>query len=192
MFYLIDNSQAESAITKHLKHREKVLDIKNYIKDGFVKVCDVEDVGYGREWKYKNINRDLMFSSHNSWVYFIVENNTIVKCGETSVPLGIEGGRRQRWSDEDQPKKGTKCRFGRLRSSDSTDQFIRHELRANIRKGSTVSLWAIKCEIQTITETINGIKCSVNTTIHHHMEQLYLEYFINETGFLPDLNKGLM
>ena len=47
------------------------LDIRNYVADGFVKVCDVV-LDYRGNWLYKNINEDYMFDKHKSWGYFIV------------------------------------------------------------------------------------------------------------------------
>jgi hypothetical protein len=70
-----------------IARQAQVININSYLKDGFEKVCDVIQT-YG-EWKYTNINRELMYYTHTSWVYFIVENEEIVKCGETGNPLGI-------------------------------------------------------------------------------------------------------
>jgi hypothetical protein len=105
------------------RNREKTLNINEYINDGFEKVCDVTN--YGVDWMYKNINKDLMYSDHNSWVYFIVENETIVKCGETGNPLGIPEQRGYLWEYPIQPVGNSKSRFGRLRKGDGTDAFIR-------------------------------------------------------------------
>jgi hypothetical protein len=50
--------------TSMLERRAKIFNINFYTGDGFEKVCDVEN-SYS-EWRYKNINRDLMYSLHNS------------------------------------------------------------------------------------------------------------------------------
>jgi hypothetical protein len=164
--------------------REQVFNINNYINDGFVKVCDVKEL-YS-EWMYTNINKELMFSSHNSWVYFIVENETIVKCGETGNPLGIPEQRSYRWQYPTQPISSSKCRVGRLRKGDGTDSYIRDELRHR----TNVSLWAKKCKLHVLNESLGGIVRQVDTSIHKHLEQMYLEYFKNEAGCLPRLNKA--
>lgn len=171
-----------------LEHREKALNINSYINDGFEKVCDVQTC-YS-EWRYVNINKELMFSSHNSWVYFIVENETIVKCGETGNPLGIPEQRYQWLEWPLQPVGTSACRLGRLRKGDGTDSYIRQELRESIDSGTSVSIWAKKCKIHTLTETINGVSRSVNTTIHKSLEAMYLEHFKEEAGQLPRLNKA--
>lgn len=176
----------EQEFRRREKHREKILNINNYIDDGFEKICDVVDCC--GKWKYKNINQELMFSPHNSWVYFIVENKTIVKCGETGLPLGIkETGWHYMW--ETQPVSNTKSRLGRIRGGDGTDYFIRNELQASIRAGNNVSIWAKKCPLRKINESIGGVIQPVTTSIHKNLEKLYLEYFTLETGYLPKLNK---
>lgn len=163
--------------------REQVFNINNYICDGFEKVCDVEN--YYSEWRYKNINKELMFSSHTSWVYFIVENETIVKCGETGNPLGIPEQRSYHFGPT-QPISSSKCRFGRLRKGDGTDSFIRQELRNK----DNVSLWAKKCKLHVLNESLGGVTRQVDTSIHKHLEQMYLSHFKNEAGRLPYLNKA--
>lgn len=171
-----------------LEHRAKILNVNTYINDGFQKVCDVETY-CGSEWKYKNINKELMFSSHTSWVYFIVENETIVKCGETGNPLGIPETRTYNWGPT-QPIGSSKCRFGRLRRGDGTDSYIRQELRNSIESGNIVSLWAKKCKLHVLNESLGGVVRQVDTSIHKHLEQMYLEHFKNEAGRLPVLNKA--
>lgn len=163
--------------------REQVFNINNYICDGFEKVCDVEN--YYSEWRYKNINQELMFSSHTSWVYFIVENETIVKCGETGNPLGIPE-QRSYYMGPTQPISSSKCRFGRLRKGDGTDSYIRRELQNK----DNVSLWAKKCKLHVLNESLGGVTRQVDTSIHKHLEQMYLTHFKNEAGRLPYLNKA--
>jgi hypothetical protein len=171
------------------RNREKTLNINEYINDGFEKVCDVTK--YGVDWMYKNINKDLMYSDHNSWVYFIVENETIVKCGETGNPLGIPEQRGYLWEYPIQPVGNSKSRFGRLRKGDGTDAFIRAGLRKSINSGNIVSLWAKKCKIHTLAESLQGQTRRVETTIHKSVELMYLEHFKSNAGHLPLLNKSL-
>jgi len=171
-----------------MEKREQAFNINNYINDGFEKICDVEN--YYSSWVYTDINKELMFSSHNSWVYFIVENETIVKCGETGNPLGIPEQRSYLWQYPTQPIGSSKCRFGRLRKGDGTDSYIRQSLHNSITAGNTVSLWAKKCKLHVLNESLGGIVRKVDTSIHKHLEQMYLEHFKDEGGRLPLLNKA--
>jgi len=177
----------EARLAQIMAYREKMLNINTYISDGFEKVCEVETLGY--EWRYKNINKDLMFSSHKSWVYFVVINENIVKCGETGNPLGIE--EQYHWGNREiQPTASSKCRFGRLRKGDGTDSYIREALYNDIEAGHKVSLWAKKCRLHVVNESLGGVVKDVDTSIHKHLEQMYLAHFKRETGSLPLLNKA--
>lgn len=164
----------------------KILNINSYIVDGFDKVCDVET--YYSEWRYKNINKTLMYSPHTSWVYFIVENDIIVKCGETGNPLGIEES--YSYHGLLQPVGNSKCRFGRLRKGDGTDEYIRANLRSSIDAGNNVSLWAKKCKLYSLNESLGGVMQAVNTSIHKNLEQKYLAHFKKNINRLPLLNKA--
>lgn len=157
--------------------------IDHYIQDGFVKVCDV-DPNLVYEWRYKNINEEIMFGRHNSWIYFIVVNGRIVKIGESGNQLGI------RMAYDNQPITGSKSRLGRYRNGDGTDASIRNELREDLRNGQVVSIWAKKCQIYTSQQTIAGNAIPVNTTIHKALEYHYLDYFETQVGHLPTLNKS--
>ena len=95
-----------------------------------------------------------MFSPHNSWVYFIVDGDTIVKVGETSQPLGIES------EYHNQPITGTKSRLGRYRKGDQTDTYIRNELVESV-KNNQVSIWARKCELKVINEIQDKITSEI-------------------------------
>jgi len=159
----------------------KFYNIKNFKSDGFEKVCDVKE-NYSN-WFYTNINNDLMFSNHRSWVYAITLNNVIVKLGETSNPLGIK-------MSDGQPKQTSKCRLGRYRTGDGTDAYIRKSLNEYIRNGDTVSIWAKKCPIKILTENIAGSNIKVSNTIHKSLEQAYFSYFFANTWCLPLLNKS--
>lgn len=181
---IVAQSDFETRWAQLMAKREQVLNINSYICDGFEKVCDVDN-RYS-DWVYRNINKELMFSTHTSWVYFVVENETIVKCGETGNPLGIPEQRSYRWDLPTQPVASSKCRFGRLRKGDGTDSYIRQELRNK----SNVSLWAKKCKLHMLNESLGGIVRQVDTSIHKHLEQMYLEHFKNEAGHLPLLNKS--
>lgn len=157
--------------------------INHYLQDGFVKVCDI-DPNLVYEWQYKNINEEIMFSWHNSWIYFITLNDKIVKIGESGNPLGI------RMAYSNQPTTGSKSRLGRYRTGDGTDASIRNALREDIRKGNIVSIWAKKCQIYSSEHTIAGNSISVNTTIHKALECHYLDYFKTQFGYYPILNKS--
>ena len=62
--------------------------IQNYIDDGFSKVCDViihperQD-----QWYYENVDRKFVGEDLKSWLYFIVKDDNIMKCGEISGPF---------------------------------------------------------------------------------------------------------
>ena len=183
----VTKTEFDKRVKQMLAQREKVLNINSYIADGFEKVCNVEN--FGSHWRYKNINQDLMYSSHNSWVYFVVENNTIVKCGETGNPLGIK--EKRGWATgEIQPITTSECRFGRLRRGDGTDNYIRSQLYKSIQAGNKVSLWAKKCKLHVLNESLGGIIREVDTSIHKSLEQMYLQHFKQHAGHLPLLNKS--
>jgi hypothetical protein len=166
---------------------EKIYNINLYVQDGFKKVCDVR--ADGSTWVYKNIDRDIMFSDHTSWVYFIVHNDIIKKVGETGNPLGIKEV-HQYVGYERQPISSSKCRFGRLRNGDGTDEYIRSSLNPYINAGQNVSLWAKKCNTVTVTESISGWSRAIETSSHKALELMYLNYFKDEVGYLPELNKA--
>lgn len=155
--------------------------IDHYIQDGFVKICDV-DPSAVYEWQYTDIHK-LMFSTHNSWVYFITLDDEVVKIGETGQPLGIE-------MSDGQPKKGTQCRLGRYRTGDGTDSVVRRELKEDISKGRTVSIWALKCPIYTSKQKVGGRVVQIDTTTHKSLELTYIDYFESQVGSKPLLNKG--
>lgn len=174
---------------KYFKKREKVFNIKNYIVDGFEKVCDVTARKSKDELIYLNINHDLMYSDHNSWVYFLVIDTSIVKCGETGNPLGIIS--RTKYLNEAQPVTGTVSRFGRLRTQKKdTDQYLRESIRPYLAKGIGVSLWAKKCPIIKKQITIAGETLTAAATMHKDLELQYLAYFKENAGCLPLFNKA--
>jgi len=169
-------------------NREKIFNIKNYIDDGFEKVCDVLALK-NKEWVYSKINKDLMFSEHRSWVYFLVIDSSIVKCGETGNPLGIPS--RTRYLNEMQPVTGTMSRFGRLRKQPGdTDEYLRESVVPYVLNGHTVSLWAKKCPIINKQVLIAGETKNVPTTMHKDLEKMYLEHFKTQAYCLPLFNKA--
>ena len=166
---------------------EHVFNIDNHVNDGFEKVCEVVS-NYGH-WRYKKINENLMFSTHRSWVYFIVVNKTIVKVGETGNPLGIE--EVYLYGDyELQPAANSKSRLGRYRKGDGTDSYVRENLRPVMEKGVEVSIWAKPCDVALVTTIINSTAYTIKNSVHKDLEIAYLNYFVQHGGRLPLLNKA--
>lgn len=163
---------------------QPALDINSYKRDGFELVCKPQRCWDGT-WIYEDINENIMFDDHRSWVYFIVVNDEIVKIGETGNPLGI----RATTCNVGQPKCGSKSRFGRYRSGDSTDEMIRESLAKDVRAGR-VTLWARKCEMLEIGIKIRGMSSKTLTTFHKDLELRYLDEIYQQTGTLPLLNKA--
>jgi hypothetical protein len=164
-----------------------VFNIRHYKKDGFQKVCNVNQ--FAGEWHYSDIDTELMFCNHRSWVYFIVVDDEIVKGGETGNPLGIS----EHWvygNKEAQPKKNSKSRLGRYRNGDGTDSYIRNNLSAAMREGSKVSIWAKKCPIKLIEDQVGGTLVKICHSFHKDLEQAYLRHFVAESNRLPRLNKA--
>jgi len=174
---------------------DKLFDIESYIPDGFVKVADVEHDPIKRGWwRFQNINEDLFFEDHRSWVYAIVSGFEVVKIGETGNPLGILS---TRMPHKGQPVTGTSCRFGRLRSfgdidnpnDGDTDGRIRRELREDVSKGvGYVSLWAKRCDLFHVQSKLYGEAFEVPVSYHKEIEKGYLHRILDETGRLPRLN----
>jgi hypothetical protein len=165
-----------------VEYRNKFSHIRNFKSDGFEKVCDVREEGIA-QWMYFNINKEIMFDDHRSWIYAITLNNIIVKIGETGNPLGIK-------MSDGQPKVGTQCRLGRYRRGDGTDSYIRRELHQYLNQGHSVSIWAKKCPIKLLIESVGGTNMKVSTTIHKSLELAYLSYFQESILCLPMLNKS--
>ena len=163
---------------------DDILNINSYIADGFVKVCDVMlDADDDQFWKYTNNNEDVMYSDHRSWIYFIVDDDEIVKAGETGNPLGIRG------KDPTQPITGTMGRLGRYRKMlDKTDMPIRDSLREQVRAGK-VSIWALKCNMIEIPCLIAGNVSKTILSNHKDLEMRYLDIIKERTGSYPRLNK---
>lgn len=163
---------------------DDILNINTYINDGFKKVCDVMlDTDDDQFWKYTNIDEDIMYSDHRSWIYFIVDILEIVKAGETGNPLGIRG------KDPTQPITGTMGRLGRYRKMlDKTDMPIRDSLREQVRAGQ-VSIWALKCNMIEIPCLIAGKVSKTVLSNHKDLEMRYLDAIKDATGSYPRLNK---
>jgi hypothetical protein len=176
--------------------------IAYYLADGFEKVCDVyhEYADSDFSWQYYNINEDLMYGDHNSWVYFIVSGEDIMKVGETGQPLGIKSsnallvGVPNKDYEYDysclawcQPVQRSTNRFGRLcgrfYGDNDTDWYIRTSLHTDVLAGK-VSLWAKKCDKVEHTYQIAGKTVTVFSTVHKDLEVLYID------AINPPLNKG--
>jgi len=162
------------------------LNIKNYIDDGFTKVCDVVLLQDGN-WVYTNVNESVMFKDHRSWIYFIVVDDVIVKVGETGNPLGIKSSSTFRgWY---QPKSGSTNRFGRYRNGDNTDAYIRKSLWNEAVNG-LVSLWARECPLLETEVSIQGLKKNTQISMHKHLEIDILKLML-ENKCWPRLNKSM-
>lgn len=173
--------------------------INDYISDGFQRVCDVyhEYADDKLTWQLWNIDDQLLWSTHNSWVYFIVSGDIIMKIGETSQPLGIKSTNclvlGQPTTDPDyeyksthwyQPVPRTTNRFGRLCNwNEDTDWYIRTNLHDDVMQGK-VSLWAKKCEKLEYVCTAVGKEQTLHATVHKDLELIYID------AVNPPLNKG--
>lgn len=158
------------------------MQIQDLLCDGVQHVCDVVQAPHNR-WVYSNINQDLMFQEHRSWIYFIVDQSEVVKIGQTGVPLGIRNQRTE------QPLSGTKCRLGRYRGGGDTDEYIRYELRKSVKKNQ-VSIWARKCEVVTVNIIVGGEPFVLENKFQKDLELLYLDRYQQINGRWPRLNKG--
>ena len=154
-----------------------------YVSIGFEKICDVRIASdFNSKWKYVNINHELLYSEHTSWVYFIVDDKTIVKVGETGVPLGIQK------VDNSQPLASTKNRLGRLANMHdaATDTRIRKHLRESV-KANRVSIWAKKCPIEIHQIELIDSKLSLKKTYHKELELALLDH-MSSYWYHPILN----
>lgn len=178
------------------QEKQEFFNIKNYLVDGFKKVCEVDAnrSSPGVLW-YKNINCDLMYSEHCSWVYFIVVNDIIHKVGETGNPLGIESTVEGDCVDlktkvyiERQPTGNSTNRLGRLRKGCGTDSYIRTEISRELAAGSHVEIYAKKCPYVETEQSIGGENLIINTSMHKELERYYL-YRFSANYHLPWFNK---
>jgi hypothetical protein len=159
------------------------LDVRNYKE--FHKVCDV--AVDNNKWYYKNINHDIMYDEHRSWVYLIVDGFTIKKVGETGRRLGIPESKQDIIGC--QPVSGSTNRLGRYRAGDGTDLYIRSALKSAVLSG-TVSFWALRCPVTSITVTVSGKKFKVNRQHHKDLEESIIDAIEKATGARPALNKN--
>jgi hypothetical protein len=158
------------------------LDIRHFINDGFRLICSPYISPSDKtKWWYDVHDADAMFGTHDSWVYFITCEGKVVKVGETGLPLGIYAKHTGRVI------ASTKCRFGRLANLGGTDEYIRTELKSEVRKG-TVSLWAKRCDKILHECTIAGKPTQAEFCSHKQLELYYLDYLTDHAIF-PALNK---
>ena len=163
------------------------MNINNYIDDGFSKVCDVIIHPYNEDqWYYENVDESCIGPEHKSWLYFIVVDDNIIKCGETGNPLMLISDKPQRGLEL---KSGSKSRLGRYMNGDETDAYIREELCEDVKQGK-VSIWAKKCNVTPTKVLVMGKEDTVERSIHKDLELVYLNHFITEYGQLPLLNKS--
>lgn len=170
----------------------EALNIDNYLVDGFARVCTVANYD-DNYWRYENVNTDLMFSEHRSWIYFIVVDNEIAKVGETGNPLGIRPKTLGTYHYfEDNPLCNTNNRLGRYRlqpGEHDTDQVCRSRLREDVERG-VVSIWAKKCPLVNKQVLVQGKKKITTVSMHKDLEMVYLDNIFAQTGALPRLNKA--
>ncbi|SVB62463.1 uncharacterized protein METZ01_LOCUS215317 [marine metagenome] len=166
------------------------MNINNYINDGFSKVCDViihpnnED-----QWYYENVDESCVGPEHKSWLYFIVKDDNIIKCGETGNPLLLLSNPNKRIRGLEL-KSGSKSRLGRYMVGDQTDECIRQELCEDVKQGK-ITIWAKKCKVTSSKVVVMGEESIVERSIHKDLEMVYLNHFITEYGQLPLLNKSI-
>ena len=186
--------QCSSVLNLEVRVMHPSLLVSNYVSAGFVKVCDVcPDNSNKYHWIYKNIDTYIMISDHRSWVYFIVEDDEIVKVGETGNPLGISKKFSEYTSIEDQPLTGTTSRFGRLASFTAygdTDAWLKDVLSKSVKQ-KKVSLWAKQCDaVSIVSITVNGTPIKITSHFHKDLEAKIIEHIINETECYPKYNKS--
>jgi len=161
--------------------------ITDYAPMGFRRVCRVRQEPDG-SWYYTDIDRSLMFSKHNSWIYMITVNASIIKIGETGNPLGIEPQARYGTYTETQPKTGSESRLGRYRKGDQTDSRCRDILKDRIAQGDLVEFWARRCPRIKMNLPLHETTLHVNNHHHKDLELALLDYYVKNVGRLPELN----
>ena len=170
------------------------LSIKDFVHDGFCKIADVktrDEVSSKSRptWKLENTNDLLLYSEHDSWIYCIVRDDTIVRIGETGNPLGIR-------NQDGSLGSGTKGRLGRLCThgdadewATDTDSRIRYELKKDANNKS-ISIWAKQCPIASTTMVLGGEEKTVRLQTHKSLEVVFLDHIFETTGAYPEMNKG--
>jgi hypothetical protein len=163
--------------------------LKHFSELDWRRVCRVKSKEH--EWYYEDINNEVMFSEHRSWVYIITVNGKIFKIGETGNPLGIRGNYSNDSFKECQPKLGTKCRLGRYRRSGDSDENIRQQLKNETRDPDTlVEFWAHKCKEESHKMVIAGMPLTIKYQIHKSLEKELINTYINLNDDYPPGNCG--
>ncbi len=162
--------------------------IEHYEPMGFKRICRVQLDDDNESWYYSNIDMDLMFSPHRSWLYLITVNGQVWKIGETGNPLGLHPARITGEHPEIQPITGTQSRLGRYRKGDGTDSRCRAELRANITQGDLVEFWARECPKTPVDIELNDYVISIHSHHHKDLEMALIDYFVKFNGRLPPGN----
>lgn len=167
-----------------MKLTPEALDIQNYIKDGFAQVCRPINA-INDTWSYIDINSEVLYRSHTSWVYLIVVDREIVKVGETGNRLGIPIARTG--AGLGQPRKGSASRLGRYINGCGTDAYIRSSLftECNHRR---VSIWAKECPIEYSIVKVQGYDRIVQQGLHKDLEYVIMQH-MRESCVWPRLNK---
>jgi len=180
---LLKEYQLQKDLAKVNPAAEKV---DHYFDLGFKKVCSVRSSRVGNYWTYTDIDESIMYDTHTSWVYFITRWGEIAKIGETGLPLGIK-------MSDGQPKAGSKCRLGRLRKGDLTDETIRDSLRSETQNKlhhHIVEIYAMKCPDIDVPVKIGGEEIIIKSQIHKQLEKILLDYFKKNIGSYPMCNTG--
>lgn len=162
------------------------LHISELEDDGFIHVLDVDGhASRPARWQFKNINEDILYKKHTSWVYVITIDNIVAKIGETGNMLGYRSNISQA-----HPSPSTKGRFSRYISGDGTDSDIRNNLDYFLKAGHIISFWAKKCETLVNNELILGEEILAESSTHKSQEIAYLDKFKKLVGSYPYLNKS--
>jgi hypothetical protein len=174
-----------------------VTDISYYTE--FRRVCRVAQNLSG-EWYYTDIDQEIMYRDHRSWVYLIVVDGEVWKIGETGNPLGIASSRDFRYTETPegdyvkypQPSPGTTNRLGRYRKGCGTDARCREQLRGPIDQGALVEFWAYACPEMTSTPVIleGQEKFTVRSQMHKQLEVCLLDNYHRLQWNYPPLNKA--
>lgn len=156
----------------------------------FAPVCRVNIDSASGHWYYSEINTELMYSSHRSWVYCLVIDGEIVKIGESGNPLGIPS--RVRDYSEAQPLKATTSRLGRYRAGDQSDARVREYIAGYLLEhpGSCVEFWARACPVDSIDMLVGVGMITVENQHHKHLEKALLDYYHERVGRYPVCNTG--
>lgn len=156
------------------------------------KVCNVHSTRIGNYWYYSEIDRDIMFSQHRSWVYAITHQGHIKKIGETGNPLGVEGcySYDSIFIKESQPKIGTQSRLGRYRKNDGSDLIVREGLRQETLNNKGIEIYAYQCPESEIELVINDQMVTVKSQINKQLEKIILDKIREVDGCYPFFNSG--